>query len=82
MPVKFPRIRLSDVLQPAALARNNLQYRNHLIYGATWRADVITALETQVGNAHQIATLIGCQKQLAKRICKDFSLAQEARAER
>jgi hypothetical protein len=32
-------------LSRSALARLNLQYRNRLVYGAQWRADIITAIE-------------------------------------
>jgi hypothetical protein len=37
------RVRPEDILSPSELARINLQYRNRLLFGAQWRADIITA---------------------------------------
>lgn len=78
VPSGFPRVRISDVLTCEELAAKNVQYRNRLIYGANWRADIITAIDLGVDSPTKIAALVGCSYEPAQRISKEYILARAA----
>lgn len=78
IPVGSVRIRSSDVLSNEKLVKKNRQYRNRLLYGACWRADIITAIEKEIKNPYQIAKTLGCSYEPAMRIYKEYKLAQAA----
>jgi hypothetical protein len=69
------RIRSMDALTADRLVKTNPQYRNRLIFGACWRADIITAIEMGLKNPYGIAKLLGCSYEPANRIFKEYSLA-------
>ena len=72
------RIREDDVLPPAVLAKKNKQYRNRLLYGPSWRADIITAIENGAKNPTEISKSIGCSYEPAYRVFTEYSLAKAA----
>jgi hypothetical protein len=76
VPKKLLRIRQEDVLSPVELAKRNVQYKSRLLYGASWRADIITAIEAGVKNPSQISRLLGCSYEPAYRIFKDYQVAR------
>jgi hypothetical protein len=78
IPKKFLRIRQEDVLTPSELSRFNPQYKNRLLYGASWRADIITAIEAGAKNPSQISRIMGCSYEPAYRVFKDYEMAQGA----
>jgi hypothetical protein len=57
------------------LAKSNKQYRNRLIIGPNWRADIITAIELELKNPFQISTTIGCGYESAYRVMKEYKIA-------
>lgn len=69
------RIRASDSQTPERLVRKNPQYRNRLIFGASWRADIITAIDVGIKTPYQIAKILGCSYEPAHRILKEYTLA-------
>nr|BFD68584.1 hypothetical protein HAGR004_36060 [Bdellovibrio sp. HAGR004] len=69
------RIRASDVLSQERLAKKNPQYRNRLLFGSCWRADIITAIEAGMKTPYQISKTLGCTYEPAHRIFKEYSLA-------
>lgn len=69
------RIRSSDVLTSEYLVKKNSQYRNRLLFGACWRADIITAIEVGIKTPYQIAKILGCSYEPAHRIFKEYNLA-------
>lgn len=72
------RIRESDVLSPRELIAANRQYRNRYLYGPSWRADIITAIEAGAGSPSEIVRLIGCSYEPAHRVYTEYHLAQTA----
>ena len=72
------RIRESDILTIEELARMNRQYRNRLLYGASWRADIITAIEEGAATASAIVRQTGCSYEPAHRIRKEYLIATQA----
>lgn len=78
VPIGALRIRSMDVLSTENLIKKNRQFRNRLLYGACWRADIITAIEKEIKNPYQIAKTLGCSYEPALRISKEFKLAQAA----
>lgn len=69
------RIRSSDVLTTERLVQKNLQYRNRLLFGASWRADIITAIQMGMKTPYEISKKIGCSYEPAYRIFKEYALA-------
>ena len=63
------------VLSPAQLAKVNRHYKNKLLYGANWRADIATAIEMGAENPYQAAKMCHCSYEPAHRVYKDFSAA-------
>lgn len=75
IPKKTIRVRASDTNTQEALVKKNLQYRNRLLFGASWRADIITAIQVGMKNPYQIAKTLGCSYEPAHRIFKEYTLA-------
>lgn len=73
------RIREDDVLGPRELIRRNMQYRNRYIYGPSWRADIITAIERGVTSPAAISRAMGCSYEPAHRVFRQFTLVKGAR---
>lgn len=75
LPQNSLRVRESDVLEPVELLRINLQYRNRYIFGASWRADIVTAIQMGITSPTDISRAVGCSYEPAYRISRDYLLA-------
>lgn len=71
------RIRDADVLTPRELIQINLQYKNRYIFGASWRADIITAIQNGITTPMEISRAVGCSYEPAHRISRDYILATQ-----
>jgi len=71
------RIRQADVLDVEELAARNLQYRNRLLFGACWRADIITAIQNGAATATEVMKRVGCSYEPAHRIRKEYLIASK-----
>lgn len=71
------RVRIADALTPQRLVKRNAQYRNRLLFGASWRSDIISAIEAGMKTPYEIAKTLGCSYEPAHRIFKDYALATE-----
>jgi len=81
VPSNVLRSRASDVLTPQALAAKHAGYRNRILIGPTWRADVWTELESDPTlSAADAARLIGCAFATAWHTKRDFDLLARAHA--
>ncbi|MBC7540193.1 MAG: hypothetical protein H7281_15315 [Bacteriovorax sp.] len=68
-------LKSESVMPPKELVKFNLQFKNRLIYGANWRADIITAIQLGIENPSKIKELLGCSYEPANRIFKQYSMA-------
>lgn len=68
-------IKNESIMPPKELVKFNLQFKNRLIYGSNWRADIITAIQLGIENPSKIKELIGCSYEPANRIYKQYLLA-------
>lgn len=69
------RDREEDVLSPKALARRHAGYRNRLLMGPTWRADVWTVLERAPElSVAEAARRSSCSFATAWQVVQDFKL--------
>jgi hypothetical protein len=75
IPIGTLRVRPSDAEIPERLLKKNPQYRNRLLFGASWRADIVTAIEMGMNTPYQIAKTLGCSYEPAHRIFKEYTLA-------
>ena len=69
------RIRPQDVLSAEELAKVNTQYRNRLLYGASWRAEIITAIQQGAKTATEISRRVGCSYEPAHRVRREYLIA-------
>jgi hypothetical protein len=69
------RIRESDVLTREELIDWNPQYRNRYLYGPSWRADIITAVQQGITIPAEISRTIGCSYEPAYRISHEYLMA-------
>lgn len=75
IPVNSIRIREEGVVAPEKLIRNNLQYKNRYLYGPSWRADIVTAIQRGITSPTEISRMVGCSYELAYRISREFLMA-------
>ncbi len=79
VPAGALRDRESDVLSPAALIRLHAGYRNRVLMGPTWRADVWTALEREPDlRVADVARRVGCSFATAWQVAHDFALLRKS----
>lgn len=74
------RVRESDVFSREELLKRNRQYRNRYLYGSSWRADIITAIEFGMSSPTEISNRIGCSYEPAHRIFNEYRLAKKSAA--
>lgn len=81
VPAGTLRDRADDVLTPVTLAQRHAGYRNRLIIGPTWRADVWTVLErTPDLSIAELARRASCSFATAWQVANDFRVvSQESR---
>lgn len=72
------RIREKDIFPANILVRKNQQFKNRLLYGANWRADIITAIEEGMENPYRISKELGCSYDPAYRVFNEYKLAMGA----
>jgi hypothetical protein len=74
------RDRPDDVLTPEALVRRHAGYRNRVLIGPTWRADVWTVLEREPDLAvAEAARRASCSFATAWQTAQDFRMLRQAR---
>jgi hypothetical protein len=71
------RIRDEDVLTVSELVNINEQYRNRLIFGANWRAEIITSIMKGAQNANQVGKELGINRTRAGVVFKEYSEIKE-----
>ncbi|MCC8107801.1 MAG: hypothetical protein LIQ30_01885 [Planctomycetes bacterium] len=69
------RLRKADVLTPKELIQVNKQYRNRYIFGASWRADIVTAIQNGITTPMDISRTVGCSYEPAYRISREYLMA-------
>ncbi len=62
-------------LSRAALARVNRQYRNRLVYGAQWRADIVTAVERGARTPTEASRASGASYEPCHRVFSELAAA-------
>ena len=82
VPAGTLRGRAGDVLGPADLARQHAGYRNRVLMGPTWRADVWTVLQATPGlPISEVARRAGCAFATAWTVARDFRVLHGAATE-
>jgi hypothetical protein len=71
------RIRESDVLSVDELVKANRQYRNRYIFGANWRAEIITSIQNGAQNPNQVSKLLGIARSRVGVVFKEYSLIKK-----
>jgi len=75
------RDRPEDVLSSQALVRRHAGYRNRVLMGPAWRADVWTVLEQAPElSITEVARRVACSFATAWQVVQDFRLLREAKA--
>jgi hypothetical protein len=74
------RDRAVDVLSPTELVRRHAGYRNRVLMGPTWRADVWTVLQQDPDlTVTETARRVSCSFATAWEVTQDFRLLRDAR---
>lgn len=63
------------VLSQGSLAQHNRQYQNRLVFGAQWRADIITAIQRGARSPAEISRMSGASYEPCYRVKSELSLA-------
>jgi hypothetical protein len=71
------RIRESDVFSVDELVKANRQYRNRYIFGANWRAEIITSIQNGAQNPNQVSKLLGIARSRVGIVFKEYSLIKK-----
>lgn len=78
-PTEALRDRAEDVLAPQVLARRHAGYRNRLLIGPNWRADVWTVLERAPQlSVSEVARRASCSFATAWQVTQDFQVHRSA----
>ncbi|RLB51738.1 MAG: hypothetical protein DRJ42_16265 [Deltaproteobacteria bacterium] len=81
VPAGALRDREADVFSPEALVQRHLGYRNRVLMGPSWRADVWTVLEREPGvSVAEAARRAGCSFATAWQVAQDFAVLGRAGA--
>lgn len=75
-------ISTKNVLSPAQLAGVCDQYRNRLIFGTSWRADIATAIERGASTPSEAARASGSSYEPAHRVMQELRLASYVASDR
>lgn len=75
IPTDSIRVRDKDVMSPEILVKSNKQYKNRLLYGANWRADIITAIQMNLGTPYRISKIIDCSQPSVNKVFREYTLA-------
>ncbi len=78
IPENSLRIREDDVVPPEKLVRYNLQYKNRYLFGASWRADIITAIQRGIQSPSEISRVVGCSYEPAYRVSREYGMVSLA----
>lgn len=70
------RIRPSDILTPLELSKKNSQYRNRLVFGSNWRAEVFGLMKAGAVNPNQVAVKLGLNRSRVSEIFKDIKIVE------
>ena len=76
MPKGSLRIRDEDIMEPSQLIPKNHQYKNRYLFGPSWRADIITAIQGGCKTPTAIMKKIGCSYEPAYRVFHEYSLVK------
>jgi hypothetical protein len=71
------RIREEDIFTVEQLVKVNLQYRNRCIFGANWRAEIVTSIQNGARNPNQVAKLLGIARSRVGIVFKEYMLVRE-----
>jgi len=77
VPLSAIRIREQDVLSISELVMLNSQYRNRYIYGANWRAEIITRIQMGAENPNQISKILGIARSRVGIVFKEYMLVKD-----
>ncbi len=72
IPQNSLRIREADVLTPQELIRLNPQYKNRYLFGSSWRADIVTAIQRGITSPTELSRTVGCSYEPAYRISHEY----------
>ena len=78
IPQNSIRIREDDVVPPEKLVQHNLQYKNRYLFGASWRADIITAIQRGITSPMEIVRAVGCSYEPAYRVSREYGMILQA----
>lgn len=68
------------IMSTQRLIRNNTVFKNRVLFGCNWRADIISCIEFGFANPSQIKKRLNCSYETAHRVFNDYVLYKTAAA--
>lgn len=66
------------IMSQDRLVRKNLFFRNRLLFGCNWRADIVSCLQSGFTNPTQVKKRLQCSYETAHRVFSDYMALQRA----
>lgn len=74
IPNGFINISAKNIATPEMLIKRNKTMKNRYLFGANWRSDIISAIQSGMKNPFQIKNTIGCSYDSAYRTFKEYQV--------
>lgn len=74
---KFDDIDLKKITSLDRLTKGNIYFKNRLLFGCNWRADIISCIQMGLKNPSQIKRRLNCSYETAHRVFSDYSKFRE-----
>jgi len=68
------------ITSPSRLLRGSLFFKNRVLYGCNWRADIISCMNLGFANPSEIKKRLHCSYETAHRVFNDYTLFKQATA--
>jgi hypothetical protein len=68
------------ITSPARLLRGSLFFKNRVLFGCNWRADIISCMSLGFANPSEIKKRLHCSYETAHRVFNDYTLFQRSTA--
>ncbi len=77
VPLSSFRIRVQDVFTQEELITCNQQYRNRYLFGANWRAEIITSIQRGAKNPNQVSKILGLARSRVCIVFKEYMMVKD-----
>lgn len=77
---ELPIVDSRKISSPVRLLRHNLFFKNRVLFGCNWRADIISCIELGIANPSDIKRRLSCSYETAHRIFNDYQMFMQSKS--